>query len=66
MKPPKLIFPTLTSIISWANGNVLKHDLQFLGQIPYIKANNNLFHYFKHVEHGYELVFTSERDLGSF
>ena len=61
----KLILPTVSSIEKWASSQ----DVQFVGghpELPYIKALDRLFYYFKLSGRDYELVMSSLHDLESF
>lgn len=65
---PTFRFPTISSIITWANENALIYDVQFFRgsrDLPYI-FKDNLYHYFKRQGLYFELLMTSERDLESF
>lgn len=68
MNTRKLILPTLVSIVSWSNGNVLVNDICFLfgnPALPYIFQNKQ-YYYFRKNNSGYELIMLSDRDLESF
>lgn len=64
----KFTLPTVQQIIAWANDKALIHPVMFLGgrpEMPYIKKGR-IYHYFKlrQDHHAYELLMTSEKDLG--
>jgi hypothetical protein len=58
----KFSLPTIQQIIAWANGG----SLMFLGgrpEMPYI-LKGRIYHYFKLHQDQYNLLMTSEKDLG--